>query len=141
MSAKPDAVAREWFEQVWNKGSEAAIERLLASNAVMHGLPTPDGKPVSGPAAFKPFWQTFRSAFPDIRIEVVKTVTEGDYVVAHCHVLGNHLGAGLAIAATQRHIDMWGMGMARVQDGKIVEAWNCFDFMSLYQQIGLLPAV
>jgi hypothetical protein len=33
------------------------------------------------------------------------------------------------------------MGIARVQNGKIVEGWNCFDFMSLYQQVGLLPAV
>ena len=141
MSASPETVARTWFDQVWNNGSEAAIETLLAVDAVMHGLPTPDGKPVAGHAAFKPFWKTFRSAFPDIRIVVAKTVTEGDYVVAHCHVLGNHLGAGLGIAATQRPIDMWGMGMARVQDGKIVEAWNCFDFLSLYQQIGLLPPV
>jgi len=31
------------------------------------------------------------------------------------------------------------MTMVRVRDGKIVEAWNTFDFLSFYQQIGLLP--
>jgi hypothetical protein len=27
-----------------------------------------------------------------------------------------------------------------VRDGKVTEAWNNFDFLALYQQIGLLPA-
>jgi hypothetical protein len=54
MSANPAAVVREWFEQVWNKGSDEAIDGLLATHAPIHGLPTPDGKPIVGPAGFKP---------------------------------------------------------------------------------------
>ena len=141
MSETPDVVARTWFEQVWNQGSEEAIDKLLAVDAKMHGLPSSDGSPLVGPSAFKPFWRKFRSAFPDIRIEVARTVTEGEYVAVHCHVSGKHLGHDLGIAATQRPIDLWGMGIARVQRGRVIEAWNCFDFMSLYQQIGLLPAI
>jgi len=41
----------------------------------------------------------------------------------------------------QKRVDMWGMGMARIADGQIVEGWNAWDFMSLYQQVGMLPAV
>jgi hypothetical protein len=26
-----------------------------------------------------------------------------------------------------------------IRDGQIQEAWNCFDFLSLYQQVGMLP--
>lgn len=33
------------------------------------------------------------------------------------------------------------MGIARIRDGLIVEAWNAFDFLTLYQQIGMLPAL
>ena len=31
MAAAPVAVVRDWFEQVWNNGSEEAIARLLAA--------------------------------------------------------------------------------------------------------------
>ena len=33
------------------------------------------------------------------------------------------------------------MGMARVAGDRIVEGWNAWDFMSLYQQVGMLPAI
>lgn len=138
MARKPDEIAREWFERVWNERSEAAIDELFASDARMYGLPTPDGKPIVGAAGFKPFHRQFVSAFPDIRIDVVRTVTEGEYVAVHCHATGTHGGQGLGVAATQNPIDVWGMGIARVVDGKIVEAWNAFDFMALYQQVGLM---
>jgi predicted ester cyclase len=141
MPATPEAVAREWFEQVWNRGSEEAIDRYLAQDALMHGLSGPDAQPLRGPEGFKAFWRQFRSAFPDIRIDIERTVTEGDLIAVHCHVYAKHLGHGLPIAPTQKPVDIWGMGMARIRNGQIVEAWNAYDFMTLYQQLGMLPAL
>jgi steroid delta-isomerase-like uncharacterized protein len=141
MPMSPREVALNWFEEVWNKGSDAAIDRLLAPTAPFHGLPTPDGKPLIGPAGFRTLYHPMRAAFPDIHIEVVRTIVEGPLVAAHCRVTGRHHGDGLGIAATGNAMEMWGMGMARVENGVIVEGWNAFDFMTLYQQVGLLPAL
>jgi hypothetical protein len=33
-------------------------------------------------------------------------------------------------------VDFWGIAIIRVEGGKIVEGWNCFDMLSMYQQIG-----
>jgi predicted ester cyclase len=38
---------------------------------------------------------------------------------------------------TNRPVQLHGMVIARTKDGKIAEVWNNFDFLSLYQQIGL----
>ena len=35
--------------------------------------------------------------------------------------------------------DFCGMCMVRVHDGYIVDGWNSFDFLSFYQQLGILP--
>ena len=64
MSGTPRDVALEWFGKVWDEGSEEAIHRLLAPDAKMHGLPTPDGQPLTGPAAFVPFWRKSARPFP-----------------------------------------------------------------------------
>ncbi|HZI84412.1 MAG TPA: ester cyclase [Casimicrobiaceae bacterium] len=138
MSPSPADVARAWFAEVWNAGSEAAIDKYMGPQAAFHGL-TPDGSPIIGPAGFKPFYRKFREAFPDIRINVERTVTEGELVAVHCTVTGTHLGASLGIAATRKPVKITGMAMARVRDGKVVEGWNAFDFLSLYQQVGMVP--
>jgi hypothetical protein len=36
-------------------------------------------------------------------------------------------------------MEIYGMAIAVIRDGRLQEGWNCFDFMSLYQQVGMLP--
>lgn len=129
----PDAVVREWFREVWDEGREEAIDRLMAPDARVHGL-SPQG--IQGPEAFKPYFRTMRAALGDLEVKVVQTVVEGDRVAAHCHVIARHVGDALGGAATNRPVDFYGITIARVRDGRIVEGWNCFDFLSMYQQLG-----
>jgi predicted ester cyclase len=133
MTSSPDAVVRAWFKEVWDEGREEAIDRLMAPYAVAYGLP---GGPIQGPTAFKPVFRTFREALGDLTIEVVRTVVQDDLVAAHCHVTGRHSGSALGGEPTHQPVDFWGIAMVRVEDGQIVEGWNCFDMLSLYQQIG-----
>jgi steroid delta-isomerase-like uncharacterized protein len=134
-----DAWVRNWFEQVWNRGDESAIDRLLATEATAHGLQRGNTSPMRGPAAFKPFFRSFRSAFPDIHVEVQRTVTQDNLVCAHLHVTGTHHGEGLGAAPTGERIEFSGIVIARVENGQIQESWNSFDFMSMFQQVKMLP--
>ena len=135
----PDTVVRLWFKEVWNDGNENAVDRHFAQDGIAHGLPAADGSPMTGPSAFKPFVKHFRTAFPNMRIEVLRTITEGQYVCAHCRVTGTHSGPGFGPAPTDGPIDFSGMTIVRVENDMIKEAWNSFDFMSLYQQVKLIP--
>jgi steroid delta-isomerase-like uncharacterized protein len=135
MSATPDSVVRTWFEELWNQGKEDTIERLFAADGIGHGL---GNAPLRGPEGYRPFFRAFREAFPDIHVEVLRTVTEGEMVTAHCRVTGTHRGTMMGMP-TGKPVDFSGMTIVRVRDGKIIEAWNNFDFMTFYQQIGMLP--
>jgi predicted ester cyclase len=133
------ALLRRWFQEVWNEGKETTIDELFIPDGVAHGLSKESGKQLQGPAAFKPFWRAFRSAFPDIRVTVEELIAEGDLAVARCIVRGAHTGHGLGFAPTHCSVEFSGVTIIRVRDGKIVEGWNNFDFLALYQQIGLIP--
>lgn len=135
MPHTPEAMIRQWFEELWNQGREDTIDRLLAPNAKVHGLPVP----ITGPGEFKPFFRQFRQTFPDIRITVLNTVAQGTLVAAHCHVVATHLGDGLGVPSTQRKVEFSGMRIVRAEGDQFVEGWNCFDFLTCYQQIGLMP--
>lgn len=124
-----------WFEEVWNKGREEAIDEMSHPDSTGNGLVSPDGKEVGDRAAFKEFYKSFRAAFSNIHIKVEDTVTEGDKTVARCLVTGIHSGEGLGKPPTGKPVKFRGMSMVRLKDGKIVESWNNFDFMTMYKQL------
>ena len=131
-------LVRRWFEEVWNKGREEAIDELFAEDGIAYGLADETGAPLRGASGFKPFFRNFRNAFPDIEVVVEDTIAEGDRVAARCTVRATHAGDSLGFAATQKPMEITGMTIVRVRDGQIVEAWNNFDFMGMFQQLGTL---
>ena len=125
----------EWFEEVWNRGDAAAIDRLLASEAVFHGLQDADGNEVQGKEGFIPFFRRFRDAFPDLHVDVEDVIVDGDRMACRCVVRGTHGGDTLGFAATQRPVEFTGMCWVRVRDGQLVEGWNNFDFSTMSAQL------
>jgi len=65
-------------------------------------------------------------------------VVEGDKIATRCRVTGSHQGHGIGLAPTNQPVEFTGMVIVRVRDGKIVEAWNEFNFMEMYKQVGAL---
>ncbi len=132
------AVMRRWFEEVWNKGRADAIPEMFAEDGIAHGLSDDAANPLRGPQGFLPFHAQFRDAFPNIEVVVEDQIAEGDLVATRCSVRGKHTGNSLGIAATNSPVDFTGMTITRIRDGKIVEAWNNFDFMRMYRQLGAI---
>lgn len=135
MSESPEAIMRTWFDEVWNQGRESTIDRLFPTDAIAHGLP---GGPINGPGAFRGIFTAFRGAFPDIHIDVERTISTSDSVAAEVRVTGTHSGDTLGFPPTGRRVDFRGMTMATVTDGQVRECWNCFDFLTMYQQLGVV---
>jgi steroid delta-isomerase-like uncharacterized protein len=138
MANQYDTIQHHWFEEVWNKGRAEVIDELLDPDVIAHGLVDRAGNEVRGAADFKAFYESFRGAFPDIRVTVEDTVSEGDKIVARCRVQATHSGDSLGFSATNKPVEFSGMCMLRVKDGKIVEAWNSFDFLTMFQQMEVL---
>jgi steroid delta-isomerase-like uncharacterized protein len=138
MSEANKALVRRWFEEVWNKGRAEAIDEMFDENGVAHGLADDPSTPIRGPQNFRPFHTMFRDAFPNMRIVIEDMVAEGDKVAARCSVRGKHEGELRGLAATQAPVEFTGIAIIRIDDGKIVEAWNNFDFMTMYKQTGHL---
>lgn len=138
MAEECEALIRRWFEEVWNNRREDAIDEMFAEEGIANGLNDAEGNPVRGPEGFKTLHRAFLSAYPDLQITVEDIVCEGDKVAARCTVRATHAGEGLGLAATNQPVEFTGLTIVHVKDGKIVEAWNEFDFMKMYSQVGAL---
>lgn len=137
MSEANKAVIRRWFEEVWTNGRDSAIEEMLDANGKAYGL---GPAPVIGPAGFRPFFQQFRGAFPDIKVTVDDIVAEGDTVAYRFTARAKHTGETLGIKSTQRPVQFTAMGFVKMKNGKITEAWNEFDQLGMMRQIGAIPS-
>ena len=138
MSEENKQLVRRWFEEVWNNGRADAIDEMFDDNGIAHGLSDDPANPITGPANFNPFHAVFREAFSNMMIVVEDMVAEGDKVAARCSVRARHEGDFLGKAASQSPVEFTGMTIVRIANGKIVEAWNNFDFMTLHRQVRLI---
>jgi steroid delta-isomerase-like uncharacterized protein len=140
MSTKHNNILHRWYDEVWNQGRAESIDELAAPDVIAHGLVDIHGNDIAGREAFKTFWSQFRGAFPDIHIDIEDGLVDGDKVMVLCTCHGTHTGPGLGLNPTNKPVTFTGTCMARVKEGQLAEVWNSFDFLSLYQQLGVVPA-
>jgi predicted ester cyclase len=117
------ATVRRLIEEVLNGGRLEVIDELYA--------------PELAPAARR--WITpFRASFPDVRMEVVELIGEGDKVVGRFTCSATHLGAWLGHAPTGRRFERVDeVSIFRLRDGRIIHMWSLEDTLGRLEQLGL----
>lgn len=129
---------KRWFDEVWNKQNADAIDEMLAESCSVNGINDDNGNAVVGPAGYRPFHKKFISAFPDLKVTVEDSVTEGDKVAVRCRVNATHRGDGIGVTPRDTPVEFTFMSFVRIENGKIASAWNNVDFMEMYRQLGAL---
>jgi predicted ester cyclase len=117
---------QQWFDQVWNQANEDSIEQMMHKDAVLHGLDA--AGTTQGIESFRQFYKNFRLTFPHVSIELTPLVSDHQMASAYCLVT--------AKTNNQREINFSGLCVGRYKDNKLVECWNNFDFLKMYQQLG-----
>jgi predicted SnoaL-like aldol condensation-catalyzing enzyme len=98
-----------FYTEAFNEGRpEQAAARALAPSYVQHNPGAADGV-----EAFVGYVHTMRGRYPALRVEIKRTIAQGDLVVTHSRFELAPGSPGLAVA------DIW-----RVADGRIVEHWD-----------------
>jgi predicted ester cyclase len=116
-------VVRRLVAEVFNGGHLEVIDQLYAPELA---------------EAAKRWIAPFRASFPDVHIEIVELIAEGDKVVARFTCSATHQSDWLGHAPTGRRFErideVW---ILRLRDGKIVHVWSLEDTLGRLQQLGL----
>lgn len=135
MSAEENkALARRYIEEVYAKGNLDLIDELLDIDVQEHEE-FGDQKP-AGRSGIRELILAFRSAFPDISVEIEDPVAEGDRVFLRTNWAGTHHGDFMGIEATGKRIYFTSIDELRFSEGKIKEHWGVTDTMGLMMQLG-----
>ncbi len=130
------ALTRRLIEEAFNKRNLGMIDEFASPNAVDHAAPP--GTP-PGPEGFKQMPGMFLNAFPDLNITIEDMIAEGDKVVGRFAFRGTHRGEFMGIAPTGKQVNVTGIEINRIVDGKFVEHWENFDELGMMQQLGVVP--
>lgn len=133
MSKQENINTQKQFGEAINSGNLEKFKELMAPNVLDHD-PAPDQGP--GPEGFIRFFETFRSAFPDLKVEVDQMVADEDNVSIAYTVTGTQKGDFMGVPATNKAISARGVQIARFENGKIVERWGSSDELGILKQIG-----
>ena len=127
------AYERAWVEGL-NRGDVSAADRAFAPDCVIHINGSPE--PNLSLSAFKEMIGGLLGAFPDLRITVEDQIVAGDKVATRWTAEGTNSGPVGSAPATGRRIQISGLILDRVVDGKVVERWEQWDQMAMLQQLG-----
>ena len=123
MSEANKAVVRRLVDEVLNGGRLEVIDELYAPE-------------LAAPA--RGWIAPFRASFPDVHMEVVELIAEGDKVVGRFTCSATHLGTWLDQAPTGRRFERVDeVAIFRLRDGRIVHAWSLEDTLGRLRQLGL----
>jgi steroid delta-isomerase-like uncharacterized protein len=122
------------------------LERLVATinthdAAAGRELYAPDARAVSAAGrhldldGVDAILHTTVAAFPDLRVQVVRWVVEGDVVVTEEVMEGTHRGPFAGLEPTGRPISLPMLHVTRVCDGRIVERVAYHDTAGILRQL------
>lgn len=122
-------VLETWFKRVWAEEDAGAIDEMLINDTKARGL---GSQTRVGPGDFKDFQHKLLQLVGDVDMQIDDCLESGDWIAALCTCRATCRKTGKPVQLTgQMHI--------KIVDGALVEAYNQFDFMGLYESLGLLP--
>lgn len=83
--------------------------------------------------------RAWRSAMPDLRVTVQRTVAAGDLVAVHWKLEGTNTVAAGGMPGKGDRIGIEGMTFFRFSSSRIVEEWSVLDVAMLRKELGERP--
>ena len=119
------AIARRYFDEILNKGNTATVDAIIAADVIFRNPPTV----IKGIAEFRKLVASLRAAIPDLHFTLEDEFGEGNKVATRWVMRG-----------VQGKLNVSGMDIFLIENGKVREIWVNMDTLAQAQQMGMVPA-
>jgi len=128
IQARNKAVAMRVFDEIFNQGKFQVANEIYAPDFQNHGLRRSVDLRTDQEAV-----HAEKKAFPDLRMSVQEMIAEGDKVAVLWTFQGTHTGSGYeGLPPTGTRVEVRGITIWRIVDGRIVEEWSSFSETGAY---------
>jgi steroid delta-isomerase-like uncharacterized protein len=123
-------VARRVFEEIFNRGKFQVASEIYARDFVNHGLHSDVSLAEDQAAA-----RFEKQVCPDLQMAIGAMVAEGDLVSVLWIARGTNTASAGWLPATGAKIELRGITIWRIDDGKIREEWTSYNELRIVREI------
>jgi|GEM_PF-201735 len=111
-------LVRRWYEEVISTGDVSSLEQIISPDYVQ----LYDGVPqLSGWDGARQHALSVRRLYAELVVTIDRQIAEGDWVASQLTMRGVHAGELVGIAPTGHVIEVKGVNVDKVRDGRIIE--------------------
>ena len=134
MTQDQKTVIRRVFDEVWNKSDFSLLDQVYGPDYVAHVAGAP--RDIEGPEQFKQFVALHSVLTSDLSFSVDDQIAEGDSVATRWTATTTPTSGLVSVPPDAQEIRVTGISIHRFADGKVVESWDNWDALTLYQALG-----
>ncbi|MCU0292372.1 MAG: ester cyclase [Thermoanaerobaculaceae bacterium] len=131
-------VVRRLLEEIVNTGNVELLPELVGADCRESNDPT--GRAV-GLENMRAHVLGVRTTFPDLHITVEQQIAEGEWVATRITARGTHSGTWMDMRPTGLPVEITGVNLDRVVDGRIVEHGGAANMLEALLGIGAVRIV
>lgn len=124
-----------WDEIINNGNIDLINETNFASNITLVTKPNN----IVGIEAFKDYYKNYLVGFSNITFTVEDVFGQGDKIVKHWNFKGTNSGEFFGIPATGREVNIEGVTLVIMKNGRIAQEQDFMDNLEFMQQLGVIP--
>ena len=134
-TADNETVVRRDIEEVWSSdGDLNAIDDTVTDDFVYHT----SMMEIKGPGEYREMAEETRKMFSDFEMDVEDILSSDDEVVVRYTMRGTNTGEMMGKEPTNESIEMTGIIIDRLEDGKIRERYENADELGMLVQLGIV---
>jgi len=124
--------------EAWNRGDADGVAARDARDVITADCTLPE--PIHGRDAGRELTAAYMHAFPDLHVEVTRSLVDGNTLIQEWTATGTHDGDLMGMSPTHRRVEIRGCGIADIgDDGLTGEFHQYWDQMTMMRQLGAVP--
>ena len=131
-------IVKHYYEVIVSKNLLDDLPLYISENCVMR---VGENEYSIGAEGMRQHLVAVKKTYPDYKMKVIRQYVDGDYVISEFVMRGTHKGDFLGIAPTNKVLEITGVDIDKVIDGKIVEHGGATTTFETFWDNGLIKPV
>jgi predicted ester cyclase len=127
------AMVRRFNKEFIEGGNMNSFNEIIDASFINHTASLGAPKGPEGVVYF--FNQFLKPAFPDLTVNILDQVAEGDKVTTYKTFTATHKGEFFGVPASGKKIKWQVIDIIRLKEGKFTDHWNVVNWQEVMQQI------